>query len=263
MAPAVDQGVAPARDQGVTPTPDQGATPTPDQGTTTNYDGVPGEHVLSFGGRQYRLYVPSGYRHTSPIPLLLGFHGSGDSGGNFYMIAKSVGWTSEAEPARYALLVPDTKSPYSDFALWSGNPMNDVDEMKVEMAEILDIVDETARHYHIDKTRLHAFGFSNGGLFVAVAGMANAQLFASLTVMGYGWGAQYALVTPARKIATQLACGDGDSFYGQAQQSATFLSAQGHASRLETAVGVAHRFSGICSGVGVSNLVGWMTQHAL
>lgn len=250
-------------DVGTSPTPDKGTTPAPDQGNTNSYDGQPGEHLLSFGGRQYRLYVPSGYSHARAIPLLLLFHGSGDTGGNFYLIAKSVGWAGAAEPARFALLVPDTKSPHSDFALWSGNPLNDVDEMKAEMSEILAIVDETARHYHIDANRVHALGFSNGGLFTAVTGMANSTRLASLTVMGYGWGAQYPLVTPSRKIATQLACGDSDSFYGQAQQSATFLQNQGHAARLETATGVGHQFSGICRGVGVSNIAGWIEQQAL
>ncbi|MBW2736366.1 MAG: hypothetical protein JRH20_28600 [Deltaproteobacteria bacterium] len=261
--PTSDTGTTPTSDTGTTPTSDAGTTPTPDQGSTTHYDGEPGEYVLTHNGRQYRLYVPSGYRQGTPIPLLLGFHGSGDTGGNFYLIAKSLGWTTAAEPARYALLVPDTKSPYSDFGTWSGDVMNDAGAMKDEMTEILAIVDETARHYNLDTKHLHAFGFSNGGLFVALAGMANSQTFASLTVMAFGWGAQYPLVTPTRKIATQLACGTSDSFYPQAQQSASYLSSQGHPSRLETAAGVSHRFSGICQAVGIDNLVSWMEQHTL
>jgi poly(3-hydroxybutyrate) depolymerase len=228
-----------------------------------DYDGEPGEFMLQFDQRDYRLYVPSGYTASSPIPVVVGFHGAGDSGGNFYAVANAAGVTAAAEPANYILIVPDTKSPYSDFAVWSGNPSNDVDEMLVEMDEVLDLVDDVGTHYHLAGDRVHPFGFSDGGLFTAVAGMARSDRFASLTILGYGWGGNYPLVTPDRAIPVQFGCGSNDGFYSGAVSSESFLSGQGHPTRFVTANGVGHSFTGILSAMPASDMFAWMNQHTL
>ena len=265
-----DEGNKPLPDKG---TPGDTGKPAPDKKTDTGlpppkdtgggtFTGKAGDFVRSASGRSYRLLVPGGYSHATPIPLLVGFHGSGDSGGNFHAICKYVGFSTAAAPANFALLVPDTTSPYKDFALWSGNPSNDVGKMKQEMSDILSILKALAKEYNIDLKRVHAFGFSNGGLFTAVAGMAFADQFASLTVAGYGWGGFYPLVTPARKIPVQFLCGNADSFYSKAQQAESYLKSQGHPTRLLTASGVGHKFSGLTQSHSPASLYQWMAKHA-
>lgn len=145
--------------------------------------------MLGESGRDYRLFVPDSYAHNSPAPLVIGLHGAGDSGANFCAGTGALGRTQIASNAGFILMVPDTKSPYDDFAVWSGNPQNDVPQMVGEMQELLDIRDEVAVHYNLDSEELHGFGFSDGGLFLAAFGMAFSDRFASLTIMGYGWGA--------------------------------------------------------------------------
>ena len=236
-------------------------------GSTTDapgFDGEPGEFTLTFDGRDYRMYVPSGYGAGSAIPLLVGFHGAGDSGGNFYMFSQLVGMGDAAEPSAYILVVPDTKSTYSDFANWSGNPNNDIDEMLAEMDEILALVDDIGIHYNLDEQQLHAFGFSNGGLFTALAGMANTDRFATLSVMGYGWGGSYLPPgSPAREIPVQFGCGSSDGFYGGAQAAEAFLAGQGHDTRLVTAAGVGHSFTGVMGALTPADLFGWMQARPL
>ena len=227
------------------------------------YDGQPGEFTLDADGRAYRLYVPSGYSADAAIPLLVGFHGAGDDGANFYQIVAAVGFVQAAEPANFILIVPDTRSPYADFAVWSGNPNDDVDEMQAEMDEILAIVDETSAHYRVDATQLHAFGFSDGGLFAAVAGMARSETFASLSICGMGWGGSYPLVTPARLIPTQFVCGTADDFCPMAEDSEAFLAQSGHPTRIETVAGAGHRFSELMTGVPPADLFAWMQSHPL
>jgi len=173
------------------------------------WDGAPGLHELRLDERDVWLYVPSGYdAAAAALPLVIGFHGAGDSGRNFYGVADAYGWTDAAEPANFALLIPSTKSPYDDFAIWSGNPNDDVDEMIAEMGEILAVADTLGETWRLDAALRHAFGFSDGGLFTAVAGMDASESFATLTVLGYGWGGAYPLVTPSRPIPAQFACGD-------------------------------------------------------
>lgn len=233
-------------------------------GSDPGYDGEPGEFTLTFDGRDYRLYVPSGYTHATPIPLLVGFHGAGDSGGNFYMFSQLAGLGDAAEPASFILVVPDTKSPYSDFANWSGNPTNDFDAMVAEMDGILALIDEVATHYNVDPQQRHAYGFSNGGLFTAVGGLARSDELATLAVLGYGWGASYLPPSnPVRTIPVQFGCGSADGFYGFAVDAEAFLAGQGHDTRLVTAPGVGHSFTGVMGTLSAQDMVDWMQARPL
>jgi len=241
------------------PPPD---APPPDAGKV--YTGKPGEFSgTTSDGRSFKLYVPKGYSASQPIGLAIGFHGSGDSGSNFYQFVRAL-WGSAAEPANLMLLVPNTKSPYSDFAIWSGNPTNDVQPMEQEMDAILALVNNVSDTYRVDPKQLHAFGFSNGGLFAAVAGMSRSQELASLTIIGYGWGGSgYPLVTPARTIPVQFVCGTADSFYSAAQSSEQYLKGQGHATAMRAASSAGHSFSQVMSKVPATTLVQWMKAHPL
>lgn len=86
---------------------------------------------------------------------------------------------------------------------------------------------------------------------------------ATLTVLGYGWGGAYPLVTPARTIPVQFACGTSDGFFGYAEQSEAYLASQGHDTRLEAVSGVGHSFSGILGGVPAEDLRDWMVARPL
>ena len=88
--------------------------------------------MLEHDGRTYRLYVPSCCSHEMAAPMVVAFHGAGDSGANFYAVAKATGWSS------------------------------------AEMDEIREIVDLSSEHYNLDRSQLYGFGFSDGGLFVVV-----------------------------------------------------------------------------------------------
>ena len=225
---------------------------------TGGYDGQPGTFNETFGGRSYVLYVPDGYDPSTPIPLVIGFHGAGDSASNFYAVASSTGWTNAASPGEFALLVPDTLSPYADFAVWSGDPNNDMDEMVTEMDSVLDLVGHIASSYNLDLHRLHAFGFSDGGLFLAVAGLARFDTFASLVVMGYGWGGFYPMGTPPRRGPVMFVCGTNDSFHGYAQQSESYLASQGHPTRFDSISGAGHSFSSLMASTSPADVWGWI-----
>jgi poly(3-hydroxybutyrate) depolymerase len=228
------------------------------------YDGEPGDFTLSFDGRDYRMYVPTGYAHDAAIPVVVGFHGAGDSGGNFYQFTQVVGMHDAAEPAAYILIVPDTKSPLWDWANWSGNPNNDIDAMLTEMDEVIALVDDVATHYNVDAQQHHAFGFSNGGLFSGITGLARADTWATLTILGYGWGGSYLPPgPPSRQIPVQFGCGSADGFYGNAQAAESYLAAQGHDTRLVTANGVGHMFTGIMGTLSPADMFAWMQARPL
>lgn len=231
--------------------------------TGASWTGEPGDYALTHDGRDLWLHVPEGYDASAPIPLVIGFHGAGDSGADFNAVVSAYGWTAAATSAGFALLIPDTKSPYSDFAIWSGNPNDDVDEMIAELDEVLAIADWLGDTWRLDPAQRHLFGFSDGGLFTAVAGMSRASTVASLTVVGYGWGSFYPLVTPPRLLPVQFACGSSDSFHSYAQDSESYLSGQGHDTRMLSVSGAGHSFSGVMGGASPDDLAAWMLARPL
>lgn len=226
------------------------------------YTGKPGEFTQTFNGRSYKLFVPAGYKASAAIAVIVGFHGSGDTMANFYNFIGFSGFKSAAAPANFILIVPETKAPSNDWPVWgSGSVSGDIPKMKTEMADVLQLVADVGKRYRIDDKQIHAFGFSNGGVFTAIAGMAHTDKLASLTVAGYGWGANYPLVTPARKIATELLCGTNDSFHSMAQASEGYLKGQGHPTRFLSVSGVGHKLSGLLQAHSPSSLFAWMKQH--
>jgi predicted esterase len=171
-----------------------------------------------------------------------------------------VGWRSAADSGPFILIVPDTKSPYSDWAVWSGDPMDDFDEMNAEMGEVMDLVDDVAIHYNVDHDSVYAYGFSDGGLFLAIAGMMYAADYAGLVIAGYGWGAFYGS-EPSWLIPVYMICGQSDSFYSYAEQSQGFLASQGHPLEWVPVPGVGHSFSGLMSYRSPSTIYGWLSSH--
>jgi len=250
-------------DDDTVPGDDDDAIGDDDDDDTGGYDGQPGTFTDSFGGRGYTLHVPDGYDSSTPIPLVIGFHGAGDTGSNFYNTVAYTGWTSAAAPARFALLIPDTLSPYSDFAVWSGNPNNDMDEMVTEMDSVLDLVEHIGESYRLDSHRIHAFGFSDGGLFLGVAGLHRADQYASLVVTGYGWGGFYPMGTPPRRAPVMFVCGTADSFHSYAQQSESYLASQGHTTRMDSVAGASHSFSAIMASTTPADVWAWIGPESL
>lgn len=253
---------APPDQQTVDPTDptDPGSTSETTTAAGPTFDGGIGVFEGEHEGRGYSLYVPTTYDPAIPSAIVVGFHGAGDNGPSFFAQSEFNGFFDAAEDTAALLLVPDSDSPYSDWANWSGNPMNDFGTMEAEFAEIEDMVDALGEHWHLDPDAFHAFGFSNGGLFVAVGGFAAADRLSTATILGYGWGSAY-IVSPSRALPVQMATGSSDSFVGYADQTASFLQSQGHDTRYERVSGVGHSFSGLTAVVPPESLVDWMLDR--
>ncbi|MBL4845863.1 MAG: hypothetical protein JKY65_10075 [Planctomycetes bacterium] len=200
--------------------------------------------MRTYSGRDYYLLVPQSYDPATPIPLLVTFHGSGDSAANFDRTLLGSGWHAAAEQEGVILLVPATKSPFQSFPVWSGNPNNDLPQMRTELGEVIDLIEQDVlTRFNVDLTSIHALGFSDGGLFTAAVALSE-PTFASHSIWGYGWGGFY-ISPPARQGPVRFRCGTLDSFYRGAVQSEAFLAAQGHTTDLRELAGVGHTFSGL------------------
>lgn len=235
-------------------------------GTTTATPGAPGagpgaaaptgSFERTFAGRRYQLHVPASYDGRRDLPLVLAFHGSGDSSRNFFATLRVSGWLAAADQAGVLLVVPDTKSPYQTFPVWSGDPNNDLPEMQAELDDVLALVDQDVTPtWRVDPAHVHGLGFSDGGLFLGAVGLPSQRL-ATCTVLGYGWGA-FDIQAVAQRRPVHLACGSTDSFYPRAGQTQAFLAQRGHDVRWEPISGVGHSFIGLSAAIDPASALAW------
>ncbi|MGE0706864.1 MAG: hypothetical protein AB7N76_06630 [Planctomycetota bacterium] len=238
------------------------ATPPAASTGTGGSGGLPGEFVRTYQGREYRLLVPQSYTSQRPIPLLVAFHGSGDTSANFYATLRAGGWLQAAEAAGVVVVVPATKSPFQSFPVWSGNPNNDLPQMRTELGEVLDLLrQDVFTRYDVETRQVHALGFSDGGLFTAAVALAE-PTFATHQLWGYGWGAFY-VTPPARTGPVRMVCGTADSFYAGANQSQAFLKAQGHDVEWQPIQGVGHTFLGLSQRSPADQALAWSLARPL
>lgn len=115
--------------------------------------------------REYFVHAPANYDETKKMPLMLHFHGGG---GNIASAIQYSDMGSIADSKGFILVYPQAlPEPDSakDGGVWTyKDPLiaRDVDNIGFVEA----IIDALVSEYNIDKTRIYACGYSNGGEFV-------------------------------------------------------------------------------------------------
>ncbi|HEY8514564.1 MAG TPA: PHB depolymerase family esterase [Candidatus Binatia bacterium] len=137
--------------------------------------------------RSYVLDVPDSIRAGEPVPLLFDFHGIGHSGAGVWNVS---GFKDLAEKERFITVYPDGDqvSFTRDGRTFSGRgweirtlaPNRDV-------AFTLAMLDRLEQDYCIDRARVFATGFSNGGFFSHVLACTHADRFAAVAPVSGGW----------------------------------------------------------------------------
>ena len=119
----------------------------------------------------YSLYVPENYTPHKTWPLIVCLHG-GYSRDDDYILT----WLRLAKSKGYLLL-----SPKSSRETWSairtpGTPPNPV----IDLRSVRLMLDEVWQTYAVDRSRVYASGFSDGGIFTHILGLSFPQLFAGI-----------------------------------------------------------------------------------
>jgi polyhydroxybutyrate depolymerase len=127
--------------------------------------GVLGEYIVHNGvKRSYALNLPTDYRDTEPTPLLLMFHGGGDTGPNFQRWSRM---DSVADPAGVITVYPNA----TGYGCPDNVPVDECDDTppfrwKTEdIIYVQELVGHLRHELTIDSTRIFAAGFSIGSLF--------------------------------------------------------------------------------------------------
>jgi polyhydroxybutyrate depolymerase len=160
--------------------------------------------------RTYHVYVPSSYRPDQPAPVLLAFHGFGGTGTGMRMMA---GLDTVGD--RYGALVvyPDAV-PAARRAWALGCPdCTYADTLGVDDAQFtLDLIEELARRYTIDRSRIYATGHSLGGSLVGLLACRHADQIAGVAIVASLLiQEEEAACLPARPVRYLLMIGSADS----------------------------------------------------
>ncbi len=146
--------------------------------------GIYGDLRLEHGGitRSYRLNIPTGYTGTAPAPLMLALHGHNQTADSF---AGNQPELAHLASERGVILVfPDGTASErgTGWNVADPSPENPVDDVSFLLA----LIDELEATLNIDRKRVYAGGFSNGGQMCHFLGSRTTNVFAALAAVGSG-----------------------------------------------------------------------------
>ena len=118
---------------------------------------------LAAGGRDGRLYVPTGYRADTPAPLVLMLHGAGGSAEGALRP-----FLDRADERGLLLLAPESRGATWDFIRGTYGP--DVAFIDSALAAVF-------RRRAVDPARVAIEGFSDGASYALSLGLTNGDLF--------------------------------------------------------------------------------------
>lgn len=213
-APSAEDAAPPPVDGGAddASTPDASTTPTEPSpgcgaGAARYRPGRTTVGQLSHDGlaRTFRVHVPPSHDGTTPLPLLLMFHGGGGSGRQFE--EASSGMSPIADREGFIAVYPDGTGRIQT---WNGGGccgsavMDGVDDVGFTRA----LLDHLEAELCIDRLRVHASGMSNGAIMSHRLACELADRIASVAPIA---GTEMSpTCTPSRRVAVMHVHGSAD-----------------------------------------------------
>ena len=144
--------------------------------------GIHGDLRFVHGGvtRQYRLNIPTNYTGAESLPLVLMLHGHNQTADEFAANLPAMGRYANAQGV--IVVFPDGTSSErgTSWNILEPTPDNPIDDVGFLLA----LVEELEENLSIDRKRIFAGGFSNGGQMVHRLGSATTNVFAAFASVG-------------------------------------------------------------------------------
>jgi len=132
---------------------------------------------INAGGlnREYIVHVPPLYKEDRPVAVVIMFHGGG---GTAQGAMTETGWCEKADQEGFLAVFPEGSSPDPENpASFSNNPQtwNDgsgrenvgaIQRNVDDVGFVAALIDDIAARFNVDRNRIYAAGFSNGGAMV-------------------------------------------------------------------------------------------------
>lgn len=169
--------------------------------TPSDVPTTPGRYVRSVeiagSHRNYLLFVPSGYDHSNPRPLVLFFHGGGGSAQRAEKQRQDM--IASAAAKNFILAFPDGYGkPNDDGHTWNGvHCCGPALTCNIDDVAFVDTLVKTLKlSLKIDDRRVYATGFSNGGIISHRLGAELPHVFAAIAPAGATIGGRAELNAP-------------------------------------------------------------------
>jgi polyhydroxybutyrate depolymerase len=134
----------------------------------------PADHIarLQVGARErrYLVHVPPGYDGSTPVPVVLMFHGAG---GTARWTVAETGWADKADEATFLAVFPEGVPAHpsrpatfrTNPQLWNdGSSRGLIGKRNIDDVGFVDaVLDDLSARFAVDRRRVYAAGFSNGG----------------------------------------------------------------------------------------------------
>jgi polyhydroxybutyrate depolymerase len=144
--------------------------------------GIYGGRKMEYGGivRNYRLNIPTNYTGAVPVPLALILHGHDQTADEF--AGNQPALANYANAQGVILVIPDS----TEAAQGKGwNTADPTPEFPVDdLGFLLALIDELDTALNLDRQRVYAGGFSNGGQMVHSLGARTTNVFAAFAAVG-------------------------------------------------------------------------------
>jgi len=158
-----------------------------DSAVPTNAGVYPGRTITHDGiTRTYRLNIPQSITNGAPAPLMLALHGHNMTADSF--AGNTPALATYANNAGVILVYPNGTDDANGTG-WNTidpTPENPVDDVGFLLA----LIDELDASLNIDRKRIYAGGFSNGGKMCHFLGARTTNVFAAFAVVGSAVGGQ-------------------------------------------------------------------------
>lgn len=192
-----------------------------DNTTKENYVIGKNKYKIQLEGveRIYFVHVPQNYSNIHSMPVVIMFHGSGQSGDQFYSIS---GWKEVGESQNILTVFPsalsycvmedgltENRSKWNSlggsFQYCSGQIIKD------DIFFVKEIIKQLKANFNIDEHRIYTVGFSNGGEFAARTALEMSEVIAaSISSGGGGAMPRDTTIIPKRLLPVMLVFGNKD-----------------------------------------------------
>ncbi|KOA20283.1 esterase PHB depolymerase [Clostridium homopropionicum DSM 5847] len=160
--------------------------------------------TITYSGREYKLYVPSGYTAGSNLPLVVMLHGCTQDPDQF---AAGTQMNALAETENFLVMYPKQTTSANQNACWNFFEPTSQTRGSGEPALIAGMVNDVKSKYSVNNEAVFVTGLSAGGAMTAIMGATYPDVFKAISV---GAGLEYKAATSMTAAFTAMSSGGPD-----------------------------------------------------